>query len=615
MKYQFLENIKSPDDVKKLNIDELTVLCDEIRDCIIDTVSQNGGHLAPNLGAVELTVALHKVFDCPTDSIIFDVGHQAYAHKLLTGRYESFCTLRKKDGISGFMKPEESDCDPFISGHSSTSISLAEGVSHANDILGIDASSVAVIGDGALTGGMAYEAMINVTKKDRSFIVILNDNKMSISKNRGALSKHLSKIRTRKNYFKFKTGVERFLVKIPLIGNKLRSFIFKIKVALKNTIYDSNIFESLGFYYMGPADGHDLTTLIDLLEVAKQNKKPVLFHIKTIKGKGYAPAETEPHVYHGVSAFDKKFGVGSAQKESYSSVFGDAMCELAKTDDKICAITAAMPGGTGLLKFSSEYKLRFFDVGIAEQHAVTFAAALAKKGLKPVFAVYSTFLQRSYDQIIHDAAIGNLPITFAIDRAGFVGEDGETHQGLFDVAFLSSVPGVTIYAPSNFTELRDMLSIRLENPNGIAAIRYPRGGQVSVERVQNFIGDEYYIYGNSKNAIISYGILCNELILAQNNLKAQKIDVSVIKLNIVNTLSDNLIKQLLEFDNIFFFEEGIESGGIGEKLGFKLISKCFKGKYRLTAVNGFVKQNSVSEQLKEYGLDCDSIVKTVREEL
>ena len=613
MKYQFLDSIKSPADVKKLNIDELTVLCSELRECIIDTVSKNGGHLAPNLGTIELTVALHKVFDCPDDTIIFDVGHQSYAHKLLTGRYNQFSTLRKKDGISGFMKPEESDCDPFISGHSSTSISLASGVSHANDILGLTGCSVAVIGDGALTGGMAYEAMINVSKKDKSFIVILNDNKMSISKNRGALSKHLSKIRTRKKYFKFKTGVERFLVKIPLIGNKLRSFVFRIKVTLKNAIYDSNIFESLGFYYMGPADGHDLSTLIDLLEVAKTSKKPVLFHIKTVKGKGYVPAETNPDIYHGVSAFDRNTGVSTVCSENFSSVFGDELCKLAAIDDKICAVTAAMPGGTGLLRFSNEFKSRFFDVGIAEQHAVTFCSALAKKGLKPVFAVYSTFLQRSYDQLIHDAAIEGLPITLAVDRAGFVGEDGETHQGLFDVSFLSSIPGIDIYAPSDYEELRDMLGFRLSDTRGVAAIRYPRGGQGKVVEPQKFEGNEYYFYGSGKTALVSYGTLCNTLKSVRLELHDET-DISVVKLNIINKLSDDLISRLLSFDSILFFEEGVQSGGIAEKLGLKLILNGYKGKYLVRAVNGFVKQNTVAGQLKEFGLDFDSIINTVREE-
>lgn len=613
MEYQFLDRIKSPKDLKKLNIDELTVLCEELRECIIDTVSQNGGHLAPNLGTVELTVALHKVFDCPEDAIVFDVGHQAYAHKLLTGRYEQFSTLRQKDGISGFMRPEESECDPFVSGHSSTSISSASGLSHANDILGVQGSSIAVIGDGALTGGMAYEALINVSKRDKNFIVVLNDNKMSISKSRGALSKHLSKIRTRKKYFKFKSGVENFLVKIPLIGHHLRTFVFNIKVTLKNAIYDSNIFESFGFYYMGPADGHDLATLIDLLEIAKHEKRPVLFHIKTVKGKGYAPAEADPDIYHGVSKFDRNTGVSVGSSECFSSVFGDELCKLAANDDKICAVTAAMPGGTGLKEFAAQYRSRFFDVGIAEQHAVTFSAALAKKGLKPVFAVYSTFLQRSYDQIIHDAAIAGLPLTLAVDRAGFVGEDGETHQGLFDVSFLSSIPGVTIYAPSDHAELRSMLKYRLNDPIGVAAIRYPKGSEGEVLERTDFNGEEYYISGSGKTGLITYGTLFNTLIKAKLLLSDEGIDVSVVKLNIPSMLSDKLLDELTKFDNLLFFEEGIESGGIAEKLGCKLIVNGYKGRFKINAVNGFVKQNTVTEQLKEFGLDLDSVVKTVRE--
>mgnify|MGYP003487977478 CR=1 FL=1 len=611
--YRFLDNIKSPEDLKKLNIDELNILCSEIRDCIINTVAENGGHLAPNLGTVELTVALHKVFDCPNDAIVFDVGHQSYTHKLLTGRYERFNTLRKKDGISGFSRPEESECDPFVSGHSSTSISSARGVSHANDLLGISGSAVAVIGDGALTGGMAYEAMINTSKKDKSFIVVLNDNKMSISKNRGALSKHLSKIRTRKNYFKFKSGVERFLVKIPLIGHSLRSFVFKVKAMVKSAIYDSNIFESFGFYYMGPADGHDIATLIDLLTIAKDEKRPVLLHIKTVKGKGYAPAEANPDVYHGVSSFDRSKGVQPSGKETFSSVFGDELCRLAEDDEKICAITAAMPGGTGLEKFAARFKNRFFDVGIAEQHAVTFSSALAKKGLKPVFAVYSTFLQRSYDQIIHDAAIAELPLTLAVDRAGLVGEDGETHQGLFDVSFLTSIPKVTVYAPSCYNELRLMLRNRLKAPIGVAAIRYPRGSEGEIPTGYSFSGNPYDIIGNGKTAVITYGTLFNSVFYAMRDLADEGIDISVVKLNTISELPDELIESLASAENIVFFEEGIEAGGIAEKLGCKLMLSGYRGSYTVKAINGFVKQDTVLEQRKKFGLDPESIIKTIRE--
>lgn len=614
MEYRFLGRVNSPDDVRKLNNDELDVLCAEMRDCIINTVAENGGHLASNLGAVELTVALHKCFNSPSDTIVFDVGHQCYPHKLLTGRYEQFSTLRKEDGISGFMKPEESAHDSFITGHSSTSVASAYGSCIAKALNNDNGFAIAVLGDGALTGGMVYEALNNVRKKDSKLIVILNDNKMSISKNKGALAKHLSTIRTRKGYFKFKYGVERFLVKIPLIGRFLRSFVFHFKLMVKNALYHSNIFESLGFYYMGPVDGHDIEKLCETFEISKQLNRPVLIHTKTIKGKGYTLAETNPGDFHGVGGFDVKTGEIANSKANFSLIFGDKLCDLAEKDDKICAITAAMTTGTGLKRFSKIYKNRFFDVGIAEEYAVTFASSLAITGLKPVFAVYSTFLQRGFDQIIHDAAIAGVPLTLAVDRAGFVGDDGETHQGLFDVAFLSSIPGVKIYAPATFNELRDMLEKRLENPKGIAAIRYPRGKEPEIAETSEDFG-EFAMFGSGETAIVTYGTLTAEALKAKQNLNSNNINVAVVKLNVINPLSDALMEKLLSFKNVLFFEEGILSGGVAEKCGFKLLQNGFSGKYKAQAVEGFVKQATVDSQRKKYGLDCDSIVKTVKEVL
>ena len=614
MDYCFLGRVNSPEDVRKLNNEELKVLSEEMRDCIINTVAENGGHLASNLGAVELTVALHKCFNSPKDTIVFDVGHQSYPHKLLTGRYEQFSSLRKEDGISGFTKPEESVHDSFISGHSSTSVSSAYGSSIAKSLNNDDGFSIAVLGDGALTGGMIYEALNNVYKKDSKLIVVLNDNKMSISKNRGALAKHLSTIRTRKGYFKFKYGVERFLVKIPLIGKFLRSFVFHFKLMVKNALYHSNIFESLGFYYMGPVDGHDIEKLCETFEISKQLNRPVLIHTKTVKGKGYEPAESNPGDFHGVGGFDVKTGELKKSNANFSLIFGDKLCELAENDDKICAITAAMTYGTGLKEFSEKYKNRFFDVGIAEEHAVTFASSLAISGLKPVFAVYSTFLQRGFDQIIHDAAIAGVPLTLAVDRAGFVGDDGETHQGLFDVAFLSSIPGVKIYAPATFQELREMSEVRLQNPRGVAAIRYPRGTEAEVTETSEDFG-EFSIFGNGETAIVTYGTLTAEALKAKQILNTNNINVAVVKLNIINPLSDALIGKLLSFKNVLFFEEGILNGGIAEKCGFKMLENGFSGKYKAQAVEGFVKQATVVSQRKKYGLDCDSIVNTVKEVL
>ena len=613
MDFKILGSVNEPKDVKKLNNEELNLLCEEIRSYMIETVSQNGGHLASNLGSVELTVALHKVFNSPEDLIVFDVGHQCYAHKLLTGRFDAFKSLRKEDGLSGFMKPCESIHDPFITGHSSTSVSSAYGVCRAKDILHQDGCAIAVVGDGALTGGMVYEAFNNVDRKTKNLIVILNDNKMSISKNKGALSNHLNTIRTRKKYYKFKIGFEKFLVKIPLIGKHLRSFVFKVKSMIKNALYNSNIFESLGFYYMGPVDGHNIKKLCEMMEVAKDYHRPVLIHVKTVKGKGYTPAEQNPGNYHGVSTFDPEIGVEASEKSSFSSVFGQTLCELAREDDKICAITAAMKYGTGLNFFASEFKDRFFDVGIAEEHAVTFSAALAKSGLKPVLAVYSTFLQRGFDQVIHDAAIAELPLTICVDRAGLVGNDGETHQGIFDVSFLSLIPGVVIYSPSDYNELKYVLKQRLADPKGVAVIRYPRGGEPEYCKIAEVSNDEFITFGKCKTGLISYGTEIAELLKAKDLLSSKGIDTAVIKLLKLNPLSGALTDELLNYDKLFFFEEGILNGSVAEKLGAKLLQNGYKGEYKITAITDFVKQASVENQRKKYGLDAESIVNTVKE--
>ena len=615
MDYLYLDKIKSPSDIKNLNNEQLKLLCKEIRDRMLDTVSQNGGHLASGLGTVELTVALHKCFNAPEDTIIFDVGHQCYTHKLLTGRFDEFSTLRRENGISGFIRPQESVYDSFISGHSSTSISSAVGVSKANEILGNGNYSVAVIGDGAMTGGMVYEAFNNINKSDKHFIVILNDNKMSISKNRSSISKHLTKIRTEKRYFTFKSGVERFLIKIPLIGGFLKSAVFHFKLMLKNAIYKSNIFESLGFYYMGPVDGHDLNKLSEILEIAKEQTRPVLIHVKTIKGKGYKPAELNPDVYHGISKFDRELGFSAVKKDTFSSVFGETLTKLAEKDDKICAVTAAMVSGTGLTEFSERFKDRFFDVGIAEEHAVTFTAALSKSGLKPVFAVYSTFLQRSYDQIIHDAAIEGLPLTLAVDRAGFVGDDGETHQGLFDVSYLSSIPGVTIYSPATYKELKNIIKKRLKNPKGICAIRYPRGSEKAINCKEFTDNKGFTEFDSGDIVIVTYGILTANAVDAMNALRIDGINVSVIKLDTVYPLPDGFIDTLKEKKSIYFFEEGIEDGSIAEKTAAMLLKEGYRGKFKSLAVNGFVKQASVDSQRKHFNLDTDSMIKIIREEI
>ncbi len=607
MSYPILSKISSPDDVKKLNIGETTALCQEIRDCIIETVSKNGGHLASNLGAVELTVALHRTFNSPKDAIIFDVGHQCYTHKLLTGRFAQFGTLRTEGGISGFLRPSESEHDAFITGHSSNSISAAYGIYKAKRLLGEEGTAVAVIGDGALTGGMAYEALNNAGNGKNNFIIVLNDNKMSISRNVGALSRSLTKMRNKPRYHHFKFALSNFLVKIPLIGNFLNRLFYTIKEVFKGIVYRKNIFSSLGFNYLGPVDGHNIEAMESLFKIAQNYNRPSIVHVLTTKGKGYFYAETSPNSYHGVSPFDVEKGAESTNKTSFSDVAGETLCEIAKNDNTVCAITAAMTSGTGLSKFASEYKNRFFDVGIAEQHAVTFAAGLKKGGLKPYFAVYSSFLQRAYDQIIHDCAIENLPICLLIDRAGIVGEDGETHQGVFDVSYLSSIPNTEIYSPSTYEELKYQIKNSLQAKN-ITAIRYPRGCEKPFDENIDFSKDFSILEGESKKAIITYGRLFSNAYEA----KVVSPDVNIIKLNKIYPLNLHLTEELKKFDEIHFFEEGIKNGGIAEHLLELLNQANYKGNFIIHAIeNKFVPAANVSSALKSNGLDTESMLRCI----
>ncbi|MEG1887715.1 MAG: 1-deoxy-D-xylulose-5-phosphate synthase [Oscillospiraceae bacterium] len=605
-----LENIKSPKDLKELDAKQTETLCKEIRTELLETISVNGGHLASNLGVVELSVAIHKVFDSPDDSIIFDVGHQCYTHKLLTGRYETFKTIRQENGISGFMRPDESIYDPVVSGHSSTSISSAYGICKGDAIQNISSHAVAVIGDGALTGGIAYEALNNAGRDKNNLIVILNDNKMSISKNVGALARHLSLIRSKPSYHRFKHIVETVVLKIPFIGKRVHSSLLRSKNLLKNAIYNTNIFSSMGFTYMGPVDGHNMDQLISVLNIAKNENRPVMIHAITTKGKGYPMAETSPGNFHGVGSFDLEVGYNAAGKESFSSIFGKTLCDIAAKDKKICAVTAAMTDGTGLLQFAKEYKSRFFDVGIAEQHAITFCGGLAKTGLKPVFAVYSSFLQRGYDQIIHDAAIAKLPVTLCVDRAGFVGEDGETHQGLFDVAFLSSIPGVKIFAPSNYNELSAMLRERLDNPIGVAAIRYPRGAEDNNISDYQYNHKDFDVIGSGKTAIICYGNMFAEVKKAVMKLS----DIAIIKLNVVNPLNSDIIKILMDYTRIFSFEEAVKNGSVSQSIAAALCENKYNGLYRSVTVDGFVCQATIQSLRKKYMLDHESILKIISED-
>lgn len=605
MEYQILNKISSPEDVKKLNNAQLQSLCKEVRECIIETVSKNGGHLASNLGAVELTIALHRTFNSPKDAIIFDVGHQCYTHKLLTGRFDRFSTLRTEGGISGFMKPSESEHDPVITGHSSNSISAAYGIYCAKKLSGDSGTAVAVIGDGALTGGMAYEALNNVATSKSNFIVILNDNKMSISHNVGGLSRSLTKMRNKPKYHSFKFAINKFLLKIPL-GKYINSFIFSVKEILKSIIYKNNFFSSLGFNYLGPVDGHNIEAMEELFKVAQSYNRPSLVHVVTTKGKGYHYAETSPKNYHGVSPFVVEEGAIASGKLTFSDVVGKTLCEMAGNDPKICAITAAMTSGTGLSEFAKTYKNRFFDVGIAEQHAVTFCAGLKKGGMKPYFAVYSSFLQRAYDQIIHDCAVENLPITLLVDRAGIVGEDGETHQGLFDISYLTSIPNVEIFSPASFMELEYYIK-QSANSRNVTAIRYPRGSEAKNNIEIDFEKEFYCVSGKGKKAIVTYGRLFNEALKA----KEKDNDLDIIKLNKVFPFSDELVNTLSTYTSIHFYEETIKSGGIGEHLISLLLQNGFKGEFTIHAIdNKFVPAASVASTIAANGLDYESMLRS-----
>ncbi len=620
MQGKYLPNINSPEDVKKLSEEELSVLAAEVRKELISTVSQTGGHLASNLGVVELTIALHKVFSSPDDKIIWDVSHQSYTHKLFTGRKERFSTLRQPDGISGFTRRNESEHDILSGGHSSVALSAAYGIAAANKLNGKKDYVVAVIGDGAFTGGMVYEALNNAGRAGTGtrLIVVLNDNEMSISPNVGSFARYLAQIKATPRYVKFKSETEKVLTGIPLVGTSLVKGIYNTKTFVKNLIYNSTLFEDLGFRYMGPVDGHNIPMLISALEGAKEADYPVVLHINTIKGKGYKFAEQSPDAFHGISAFNLDSGEPVYSRKSFSDAFGEALCKTAEKDERICAVTAAMGLGCGLEDFRRIYKNRFFDVGIAEQHAVTFASGLARGGMLPVFAVYSTFLQRSYDQIIHDCAMQGLKIVFAIDRAGFVGADGESHHGVFDAAFLNTIPDITVLSPSTFSDLEKALHKALYCCDGPVAVRYPRG--VDIDVPEGFIGsaEDYDIYGDTAcdTAIVTYGRCFGAACKAKEKLKKElNKDVFILKLNTIKPVNNNAVRTVLGCTSIFFFEEGQRFGGIGETFSDKLLKYDFKGFYRNIAVEGeFPVQDTVGGLLKHYKLDADGMFRVVSEE-
>lgn len=615
-KFQFLSDINSPKDLKKLNIEDLDVLATEIRQVLIETVSKNGGHLSSNLGAVELSIALHYMFDSPNDKIIWDVGHQVYTHKLLTGRLNEFSTLRTENGISGFTSPEESEHDIFYSGHSSTSISAALGIATANLNLGKDEYTIAVIGDGALTGGMAYEALNNAGRSGTKLIVILNDNEMSISENVGSMARYLAAIRTKPEYYRLKEKTENALHKIPIVGVGIANVISNVKTRLKNSMYKSTFFEELGFEYMGPIDGHNIEQLCEALDGAKVVNAPVLLHISTVKGKGYDFAEKAPSIYHGISKFDIETGEPKSSGTNFSAEFGDNLCSLAKINKKVCAITAAMSLGTGLKGFSEQYSDRFYDVGIAEGHAITFASGLAKGGMTPVVALYSSFVQRAYDQLVHDGTLQKQKVVLAIDRAGFVGEDGVTHQGLLDVPLLNSIPDITIYSPFTYKRMRHDFDNTINNAENLTVIRYPRGCEANLPDGYEISENDFDVFGKGKILLISYGRVSVEVLKAIEILKKHNIEAASIILNKIKPIPSQVVEIAKGFESVYFYEESEKSGSIGQSFAQLLLSKDFKGSYEHIAVdNEFVPHASVDSLMKKYGFNAESIVSKVMEKI
>ncbi len=613
-----LQTISQPSDLKRLTSAQTQQLCGEIRKFLLDSVSKTGGHLASNLGAVELTVALHRILETPKDAIVFDVGHQCYTHKILTGRRERFGTLRQLDGLSGFPNPNESVHDAFIAGHGNTALSLAIGMAWAKKLKGEPGHVVAVIGDGAFTGGMVYEGMNNIGKLD-NLIVILNDNKMSISHNVGALAKYLSHLRTTTRYFTVKENVSSFLDGVPVVGTPIKTVLQDGKKVVRRAMYHSTMFEDMGFHYFGLIDGHNEPELERILKTVCAQPGPTFLHVVTKKGKGYAPAESNPGNYHGVSKFDLA-GIPDpevAPAESFSNTFGRELSALGNTDETICAITAAMKYGTGLQFFSHAHPKRFFDVGMAEQHAVTFAAGLASKGMLPVVCIYSTFLQRSYDQIIHDVNLLHENVVFVVDRAGFVPGDGETHQGIFDPAFLSQT-GMPIYSPSNYAELRYWLPILLNHEmHGPRAIRYPRGGESKVLAQYGCSGKEYdkiFSVPDAQVVLVSYADEVEELLVAAEQLKAEGISCDVYKLIRIFPFSEELLKDLASYPVILMAEECVARGGIGEHLAVALQKAGWQGKYIHRAVEDLCLPHATVPQIKQAtGLDAAHLAQAVRE--
>lgn len=607
-----LEKIHSPKDVKALSEGEIPQLCQEIRAFLVRSVACTGGHLASNLGVVELTVAIHRVYDTAKDRLLFDVGHQSYVHKLLTGRMDVFSTLRQFGGVAGFPKPQESVHDAFAAGHASTSISAALGMARARTLKNEDYDVVAVIGDGALTGGLAYEGLSDAGQSREPMVIILNDNGMSIHKNVGGMATLLSKQRVKPGYLRFKQIYRSTIGKVKPVYDALHT----LKENVKDSVLPDNMFDDMGFYYIGPVDGHDEAELERILRWAKAIREPVLLHVITQKGKGISYTEREPEKYHGVGTFDAGTGTLPPAKPCFSGVFGQTMLELAAQRPDVVAITAAMASGTGLEAFAERYPKRFFDVGIAEGHAVTMAAAMAKQGLTPVFAVYSSFLQRSYDMLIHDAALQGLHVVLGVDRAGIVGNDGDTHNGTFDIAFLRTVPGMTIFAPSSFAELRSMLRKAVTEIDGPVAVRYPRGGEGAYQELHTEA--TACLRDGSDVTLVTYGVNVNDALTAADRLANQGVSCAVYKLGRIQPLdAEPILRSLEETRRLLALEETGETGCIGAELLelAQLRGICLHGVRLLNLGSGVIPHGDVKTLRAVYHLDADAVVQAATEML
>ena len=604
-----------PEQLGGLSDSEAAELCRRLRVRLIDTVSRTGGHLASSLGAVELIVAIHRVFDTGRDRLVFDVGHQCYAHKILTGRNAAMETLRTFGGIAGFPKPVESPSDAFIAGHASNSVSVALGMARARTLQNENYQVLALIGDGALTGGLAYEGLSDAGDSGEPLIVILNDNGMSITRSVGGVAEHLARQRLKPQYLHFKKGYRKVMSVLPL-GGHIYNVTHKVKTAIKETLLPCSLFEDMGFTYLGPVDGHDVKRLTQLLSYARELKGPVLLHVRTVKGKGYTPAERNPDLFHGVGRFCVETGEPvHPTAPNFSAVFGQALCELAEKDPKICAITAAMQGGTGLNGFAQRFPERFFDVGIAEGHAAAMAAGIAKQGMTPVFAVYSTFLQRSYDMLLHDVALQGLHVVLAVDRAGLVGEDGETHHGLFDPAFLDTIPGMTVLCPASFAELRDMLEYAVYEVKGPVAIRYPRGGEGAYQDGAPR-HPAVLLREGTDLTLVGCGTLVNELLDCADRLAADGIRAEVVKLNTITPLPLELVaRSVKKTGRLLVAEESAEMGGIGQRIaaGLLAVGVPVQGLALASTGRGFVTHGTIPQLRRLCGLDGESLYHRARE--